>query len=148
MDSLLEGDRKMSRYRLIALDMDGTLLKKSNTISPENQYWIKRAGEAGVAVCLASGRAHKSMVPFVEQLNLNTPLVAVNGSEVWRNKDQLYDRVLMDKDLIKDMYRIAEAHNVWFWAYSLTQEYNRENWHGFPQDEQWLKFGYYTDNIP
>ncbi|MEX1029865.1 MAG: Cof-type HAD-IIB family hydrolase [Paenibacillaceae bacterium] len=136
----------MKNYRLIALDMDGTLLNKSNTISPENLYWIKKAGEVGVAVCLASGRTHKSIVPFMEQLELNTPVVAVNGSEVWQNKEQLYHRVLMDKDHVKEMYRLAKLHDIWFWASGLSQEYNRENWDGFPQDEQWLKFGYYIDN--
>lgn len=136
----------MNRYRLIALDMDGTLLTKSNTISLENQYWIKRAGEAGVAVCIATGRGHESIVPFVTQLGLQTPFVAVNGSEVWENKDQLYERVLLDKDLVKEMFKQAKTHDVWFWAYGLNHVYNRDNWQGFPQDEQWLKFGYYTDN--
>jgi hydroxymethylpyrimidine pyrophosphatase-like HAD family hydrolase len=40
----------MSRYRLIALDMDGTLLNKSHTISEQNRHWIKQAGQAGIAV--------------------------------------------------------------------------------------------------
>jgi HAD superfamily hydrolase (TIGR01484 family) len=136
----------MNRYRLIALDMDGTLLTKSNTISLENQYWIKRAEEAGVAVCLATGRGHDLIVPFLKQLGLNTPFVAVNGSEVWTNKEQLHRRVLLEVDLVKDMHKLAVAHDVWYWAYGLNQVYNRDNWLGFPQDEQWLKFGYYTDN--
>ncbi len=136
----------MNRYRIIALDMDGTLLNSSNTISEENQYWIKRAGEAGIAVCMATGRGHASIVPFVEQLGLSSPFVAVNGSEVWNNKDHLNHRVLMDVHLIKEMLRLANAHGVWFYAYGLNHVYNRENWKGFPTDEQWLKFGYYTEN--
>jgi phosphoglycolate phosphatase (TIGR01487 family) len=135
----------MSRYRLIALDMDGTLLNKSHTISEQNKHWIKQAGQAGIAVCLASGRAYKSMLPFVELLGLDTPFVAVNGSEVWHNKERLHHRVLMDVDHVKEMHRLAQAHDLWFWAYSTKQEYNRENWGGFSQDEQWLKFGYYIE---
>ncbi|MEX2415351.1 MAG: Cof-type HAD-IIB family hydrolase [Paenibacillaceae bacterium] len=136
----------MNRYRLIALDMDGTLLRESNTISPENQYWIKRAGEAGVAVCMATGRGRESIIPFVEQLDLNTPFAAVNGSEVWKNREQLYHRVILDIDLVKEMFKLAETHDVWFWAYGLNRVHNRDNWKGFPEDEQWLKFGYYTEN--
>jgi HAD superfamily hydrolase (TIGR01484 family) len=136
----------MSRYRLIALDMDGTLLNKTQTISLENQYWIKKAGEAGIAVCMATGRGHMAIIPFVEQMGLNTPFAAVNGSEVWNNKEQLYQRVLMDTNLLKEMYKLAVSHDVWYWAYGVKQVYNRDNCRSLPQDEQWLKFGYQTDN--
>ena len=135
----------MNRYRLIALDMDGTLLNGSHAISLENQHWIKRAGEAGIAVCMATGRGYTSIIPFVEQLGLNTPFVAVNGSEVWKNKEQLHNRVLLDTDLVKEMHKLAVTHDTWFWAYGLHKVYNRDNWlDEFPLDEQWLKFGYYS----
>ncbi len=136
----------MNRYRMIALDMDGTLLNESNLISEENQYWINRAVEAGIAVCMATGRGHASIRPFVEQMGLRSPFVAVNGSEVWKDKDRLHHRVLMDVDIIKEMLKLANTHDVWFWAYGLNHVYNRDNWQGFPEEEQWLKFGYYTDN--
>ena len=48
-------------YKLIALDMDGTLLNREKTISPENKEAIAKARAAGVKVVLASGRPLEGM---------------------------------------------------------------------------------------
>ena len=46
----------MSRYKLIAFDMDGTLLNSKKEIDPETLEAIKRASEAGKIVALSTGR--------------------------------------------------------------------------------------------
>lgn len=48
-------------YKLIALDMDGTLLNSDKVISTENKDAIARARAAGVKVVLASGRPLEGM---------------------------------------------------------------------------------------
>lgn len=48
-------------YKLIALDMDGTLLNSDKAISEENKHAIAKAREAGVTVVLASGRPLEGM---------------------------------------------------------------------------------------
>jgi HAD superfamily hydrolase (TIGR01484 family) len=136
----------MNNYRLIALDMDGTLLNENRIISDENLYWINKAREAGIAVCMATGRGRELIIPFMDQMGLNTPFVAVNGSEVWKDKQQLHRRVILDSNLVREMHKLAVANDVWFWAYGVNQVYNRDNWFSFPEEEQWLKFGYYTEN--
>src|SRR5690606_38231292 len=78
--------------RLIALDMDGTLLDSSENISPENRKWIRKATEAGIAVCLATGRGIYSVERYVQELGLDTPMVLVNGSEVRRNVGEVWER--------------------------------------------------------
>src|SRR5690606_4484381 len=71
--------------RLIALDMDGTLLDSSEHISPENRKWIRKAPEAGIAVCCATGRGINSVELYVQELGLDTLMVLGVGSEAQRN---------------------------------------------------------------
>lgn len=136
----------MNKYKLLALDMDGTLLTSKDEISPETSKWIGKAKEHGIHVCLSTGRAFSSALPFGEQLGLSTPMITVNGSEVWRSPHDLYLRSLMDTKLITAMHQIAEDENCWYWAYSVGQLYNKDHWTDALEDKEWMKFGYHTED--
>lgn len=135
-----------AKYRLLALDMDGTLLNDEQIITPKTVEWIRKAVDAGVHVCLSTGRASQSAMPYAEQLGLKTPMIMVNGSEVWREPYELYRRSLMDPALVQQMYDLAQEYDIWFWAYSLDVVYNRNNWDGNIFGREWLKFGYSTED--
>lgn len=135
------------KYKLLALDMDGTLLNDNHQISPETEKWIHKAAAAGVHVCLSTGRSYDEAAPFGKQLGLETPMITVNGSEVWKSPHELYRRELFDKAIIAKMYAIAQEHHVWFWAHSVEGSYNEQNWKlSLLDTDQWLKFGYHTEN--
>lgn len=135
-----------AKYRLLALDMDGTLLNDEQIITPKTVEWIQKAVDAGVHVCLSTGRAFTSAYPYAQQLGLETPMITVNGSEVWRAPHEIYRRSLMDPKLVEEMYELAKADDIWFWVYSLDKVYNKNNWDGNITGREWLKFGYYTED--
>jgi Cof subfamily protein (haloacid dehalogenase superfamily) len=69
--------------RLIALDLDGTLLADDNSVSAENLAAIARAQEAGAEVVIVTGRPYVSAEVIVQRLGLHdTPLVAFNGAVI------------------------------------------------------------------
>lgn len=71
------------RIKLLALDMDDTLLDRDLRISPGNQQALTAAEERGVRVVLASGRAPAALTPYARQLGLDQrpgDLIAYNGS--------------------------------------------------------------------
>lgn len=70
------------KIKLIASDMDDTLLNKNHQISPRNEAAIKKAIEAGVVFTLASGRMYCSMQPYAQKLGIDVPLVSYNGALV------------------------------------------------------------------
>ncbi|WP_248927854.1 Cof-type HAD-IIB family hydrolase [Paenibacillus hamazuiensis] len=137
----------MGNYKLVALDMDGTLLNEEKLISEENRRAIKAATEAGVTVMLCTGRGVPNIMSYVDELQLKSPIVAVNGSEVWKAPGELWKRVTMDSALVDRMRQIALRHDVWYWAYSVEGVYNKNNWSVDAIDEvKWLKFGYHIDD--
>lgn len=72
-----------SPVRLVAIDMDGTLLSTlSQTISPRNVRALRAVQEAGITVAIATGRRATYTVPLLENLGLraDTPIVASNGA--------------------------------------------------------------------
>lgn len=139
----------MADYKLLALDMDGTLLNDEHEISEENSFWIKKAMEAGIIVCFSTGRSFQSALPFAEQLGLDTPMITVNGSEIWRKPHVLHRRTLMMAADVQRMHELALQYGEpWFWAYSVEGIFNKENW--IAEDDydryHWLKFGFHTEN--
>ena len=72
----------MPEIKLIAIDLDDTLLRNDLTISPRAKKAIKRAAEAGTAVTLATGRMYASALPFARDLKLNLPLITYQGALV------------------------------------------------------------------
>jgi len=140
----------MANIRLVALDMDGTLLNDRQEVSPRNAAAIRRALDAGVIVCFATGRGVQNVLPYAEQLGMETPMITVNGGEIWHRPHDLYKRTAMDAADVLRLRRLALDHGVWYWAYATDGVYNRERWVEPEEDVQrkvWLKFGYYEENV-
>ncbi|MBO7745182.1 HAD family phosphatase [Paenibacillus sp. MWE-103] len=142
----------MGAIKFVALDMDGTLLNDRQEISKENAKWIRKALDAGVVVSFATGRGYQGALPYAEQLDLQTPMITVNGSEIWTRPGVLHRRTLMALPVLKRLHELALRHeDVWYWAYSTMGVFNKENWSELGGDyasQHWLKFGYYTEDPP
>jgi HAD superfamily hydrolase (TIGR01484 family) len=72
-------------YKLIAVDVDGTLLARDGRITPRTQAALRRAVEGGAALAVATGRRRRSALPIVERLGLPHYLVASQGAAVWQD---------------------------------------------------------------
>jgi hydroxymethylpyrimidine pyrophosphatase-like HAD family hydrolase len=68
------------KTRLIAIDVDGTLLRSDGTVADADRAAIAAVLEQGVAVTLATGRLSSSAMPFARALALEVPLVCADGA--------------------------------------------------------------------
>lgn len=133
-------------YKLIALDMDGTVLDDEQRISADNKKWIQHALEQGVTVCFATGRELKKITPYMLDLEMNTPIVAVNGSEVWENPKCLLKRHTIDDKWVEKFVTIAQEHDLWIWVTAVEGKYNLQTWEpALLGTNRWLKFGFHTE---
>jgi Cof subfamily protein (haloacid dehalogenase superfamily) len=69
-------------YRLLALDVDGTLLDPAGELRPAVQQAVVAAQQRGLRVILCTGRRFRTARPLAQQLQLNEPLVVHNGALV------------------------------------------------------------------
>ena len=84
--------------KLIAVDLDGTLLSSNNTILPETEKTLKQAISAGVQVVLATGRPLSGVMPFNKQLGLSGSKqynIVFNGAVI----QNLAGKVLMNQEM-------------------------------------------------
>jgi 5-amino-6-(5-phospho-D-ribitylamino)uracil phosphatase len=127
--------------RLVALDMDGTLLNEKHEVSEANRNAIKEAQEKGVYVVLSTGRTLKTCQDHAESLELTSYLVTVNGSEIWDEKREIVERNFVSTELIQWMWELSKQHKTNFWAISTEKNWSDE----MPEDitgAEWLKFGF------
>lgn len=135
----------MTHWKLIALDLDGTLLNEEGSISDENRKGILQARKAGIEVTIATGRPARLIYPYINQLQLTAPFVAANGSEVWTADGRLLERHTLKPADVSFLYDIALEFG--------TRYYSSVAGHVFPpgtfpekiEDHQWLKFGFQSE---
>lgn len=72
----------MPRFQLIAIDLDGTLLRSDHSLSPANRAAVRACVAAGAQVVLATGRSFPSLRPYAQQLELDGPMIALNGATI------------------------------------------------------------------
>lgn len=70
----------MTGKHLIALDLDGTLLKEDKTISVKTKEVLQKAREQGHTVMISTGRPFRSSEMYYHELKLDTPIVNFNGA--------------------------------------------------------------------
>jgi HAD superfamily hydrolase (TIGR01484 family) len=135
-------------YKLIALDIDGTLLNRDRKISAENNKWIRAAIDTGKKVILATGRPIHEVMVYAEQLNLDLPLIVNNGSEIWKSPSKLHSRNELDAKGIKRILDFVNkyAEGVEFWAHIVGGRIDAVNLPLNLQSVQWLQFAVQTTN--
>lgn len=130
--------------KLIALDMDGTLLDDRHEVPEGNRRAIKEAEERGVLVVLSTGRSLKTARDYVLSLELSSYLVTVNGGEIWGPKGELVQRSMVDTEHVQWMYELSQKHKTGFWATSSENVWRND----MPEDlfsQEWLKFGFHVE---
>ena len=68
--------------KLIAMDMDDTLLNETQQVTDRTRDAIRRAMDAGVAVTIATGRMFQSALPYAQELGIQLPLIVYNGAMI------------------------------------------------------------------
>lgn len=97
------------KYKLIATDLDDTLLRNDRSISQNTVDTINRLARAGVKFTISTGRMYDSTTRYLKQLQLDVPVITYNGAMI---KDPAQNKVIyhcpLDNDLAKDVLMYAK----------------------------------------
>jgi Cof subfamily protein (haloacid dehalogenase superfamily) len=102
--------------RLIAIDIDGTLLDSHGTIPPENAAALARASAAGAEIVLATGRRFDFARPIFEQLvpclDAELTLILSNGAVVKRHDGETLVRHLLSREIARGVLAAVPEHRA------------------------------------
>lgn len=91
--------------RLLAIDLDGTLVNHQFQISPADLAAVRRAHEAGVEVVVATGRRHRFAMPMSDQLGFDHWLISSNGAITRSSKGEDFHRDLLPTETARHLCR-------------------------------------------
>jgi hypothetical protein len=127
-------------WKLIALDLDGTLVDNNDVVSKENEERIRQAQQSGMTVVLVSGRHRTRIAPIAEKLKLRSPLIAANGCEIWSADGRLLHRTALPWKDVQIVHLLAFQHHVQYRAYCAEGTFDSDNRRHLAQmDYSWLK---------
>ncbi len=122
-------------YRLLAIDLDRTLLDDKSRISDRNKQAIRDAVKEGVMITVSTGRMFSTAISFVKELELNTdwPMIYYQGAMVkTTGQGRILYHLPLENDLAVIIAAAAEEYGEEICAYFDERIYiNRENRYSF-----------------
>lgn len=135
----------MTNIKLIALDMDGTLLNDAQEVPEANKQAIEKALASGIDVVLSTGRGVDTCYPYAKELKLSSYMVTANGAEIWTMEKELLQRTGLSTEMMEKLYNIALQVGVKMWMIS-TEGAFRDELPANLKEYEWLKFGCHTED--
>ena len=99
--------------KLIATDMDGTLLNDMGRVSRENTLAIKHAQNKGVQVVVVTGRPYSYALMPLQEAGLNCPIIALNGAEIRDEQGEILKKLPLQKEYCRMIQKVLEKESVY-----------------------------------
>ncbi len=100
-------------YKLICIDMDGTLLNDKKNISERNLKTIRLADQKGVRIAVCTGRIFTSAEFFSDLLGVKSPVIASNGAYIReKNGDEVVYKATLGVEKCKKLLSIYRQYNL------------------------------------
>lgn len=103
------------KYKMIALDIDDTLLNHQKIITPLTKRTLINAQEQGIKVVIASGRMSYGVRPYVKELKLESYggfYMCFNGGLVFDSRHKVISKAYLDRKFLKPVCEIIKSTNI------------------------------------
>ena len=106
-------------YKLVTIDLDGTLLNSYGEISERNKNAIKNAVSKGVEIVIASGRPLQSARSFALEAGASNYAICGNGSLLYnvKNNEILFDKFI-ERQKVLEIIKICEENSIFYCLYT------------------------------
>lgn len=104
--------------KMIAIDMDGTLLTPEHSITPRTILAINKALEQGIQVVIATGRAFYEAYGIVREYDLNIPYICLNGAQIRSEQHEIVENYPMNDELISKVTDVFRSEDVFYQVYT------------------------------
>ena len=106
------------KIKLLATDLDGTLLRGGKPVSAGNIAAAQAAAKAGTIVTIATGRMYRAALPVAEALGLDVPIITYNGALIKSTSGKVYYEQYLDEEICRRITDFAAARGWYLQTYS------------------------------
>ncbi|MFC2949098.1 Cof-type HAD-IIB family hydrolase [Virgibacillus sediminis] len=114
--------------KLIATDLDGTLLNQKGEVSRENAEAIQKAVDRGLQFVVATGRSYGAAGKPLKEVGLSAPVICLNGALTYSEDRKVLRSVPLDRKTAKNIQELCDQLGMYFefftsnGVYSTNQE--------------------------
>ena len=106
-------------YKLVVIDLDGTMLNEYGKISENTKETIKKVQEKGIEVVIASGRPIDSTKHFAKEIQSEKFCISGNGAIIYDiAKDEIIYENTLKKQKVLDIIKICEENSIYYNVYT------------------------------
>lgn len=109
--------------RLVVSDVDGTIVRKDKSLSPQVIAAVHRLRAAGIPFTLISARPMSGVMPLVEPLGIDIPVAGVNGGVIFRPDGSVIAEHKVDAAVTAGLFAMAEGVAVDRWIFADNRWY-------------------------
>ena len=100
--------------KMIASDMDGTLLSSHLAVSEKNKEAVRHAQEQGIEFMVATGRAYSEAKPALDEAGIKCAMITGNGAQGFDAEGNETFTISIDKETVKTIMSILRGHDLYF----------------------------------
>jgi Cof subfamily protein (haloacid dehalogenase superfamily) len=118
------------KYRLVVIDIDGTLVDGYGNMAEEDKLAINRIVKSRALVCLSTGRVIEACKSIIGELNLNTPHIFYDGALICQVKSMMeIESWPVEPELVKEAVEFSRKYDIYLELYSSQHFFaEKENW--------------------
>lgn len=101
-------------YKMVVLDLDGTLLNDEKLISDKNEYILRELHKRGIHIVIATGRNYYMAKNLVEKIKFAEPVILANNGAIIRRytNDEFIESNYLDFSLFENIYELGLKYNL------------------------------------
>jgi Cof subfamily protein (haloacid dehalogenase superfamily) len=99
--------------RLIAIDLDGTLLNSESQITSASREALAAAARKGVQIVIVTGRRFHSARPFLESIPQDVTLISSNGARIGKTSGEVYYRNFLPLEVAREVVRATRDYQAY-----------------------------------
>ena len=104
--------------KMLATDLDGTLLPTGSRVPEENIAAVQRAVKAGVVVTIATGRMFRAALPVAEAIGASVPIITYNGALIKSVDGHVYAAHYLPEDVVRAALDFCRARGWYVQLYA------------------------------
>lgn len=110
--------------RILAIDIDGTLLNSKSILDKKTIDALRELEEIGVRIVLNSGRVFSSVMYYANQISKNSVIIANNGAILGTYYENIIKSYPLEDDVVDRLYNLSKENNLDFHFYDLDTYYS------------------------
>lgn len=100
-------------YKLVCIDVDGTLLNSKHEITKRTKDMILKAHQLGVYIVISTGRMYTDAAYYSDLIGLKSPVIASNGAFIKeKDNDKVIYKDILGESLLQELLAIFHKHRI------------------------------------